>query len=556
MKDDREKLKSEKDSEDITDLSYKAKELIPKQVQNRHDFASKDLQSLVHELETHQIELEMQNSELRRIQHDLEESQRLYSDLFDFAPTGYFIFDRSGTVCSVNFTGVKMLGYDTKYEVIDRPFSVFVLPEDWEIFFEHLRDTFERQIKQVNELRLVRANRSIINVQLQSIISDETGDKHATCRTTILDITEIKQAQEQIKHSEQEIQNILNSITDIYIAYDREWRFVDLNRQAEKAIGKKRDEVIGKTFGEVFPKMLDSEYNLQYQKATKSMTPVHFEAKFKANKWFEIHAYPSKDRFFVYMKDISIRKKAENILSEQAAKLQQRSEQLEKTNKELESFSYSISHDLRAPLRAIDGFAKMILVKDGNNLSEYTKEKFEVIRANASKMGQLIDSLLEFSRLGRQALSLKDINMDDLVKEVWNELLNFHLERKMSFIMDELPKCYGDRHLIRQVLANLLGNAIKFTKDRNMALIEVGGYIKGKEHVYYIKDNGAGFDMMYYDKLFSVFRRLHNPEEFEGTGIGLAIVQRVIHKHGGRVWAEGKVDQGACFYFALPYLCT
>jgi len=239
-------------------------------------------------------------------------------------------------------------------------------------------------------------------------------------------------------------------------------------------------------------------------------------------------------------------------LEEDQQALEKSATRLEEMNKELESFSYSVSHDLRAPLRAIDGYARLILKKQGDKFDEDTTRKFNDIRSNAQMMGQLIDDLLTFSRLGRKAMSLAILDMDVLTKDAWKEVQASDPERKIKRTVNSVPPCYGDRALIKQVLINLLSNAAKFTKYKDAAEIVVGGYTDGNEMVYYIRDNGVGFDMAYYDKLFGVFQRLHSTDQFEGTGVGLATVQRIIRRHGGRVWAEGKVDEGATFYFSLP----
>jgi PAS domain S-box-containing protein len=226
--------------------------------------------------------------------------------------------------------------------------------------------------------------------------------------------------------------------------------------------------------------------------------------------------------------------------------------QLEAANKELESFSYSVAHDLRAPLRAIDGYARMILKKHGDKFDEDALNKFSTIRSNTHMMGQLIDDLLSFSRLGKKHISLTIPDMDAVVRDVWKEMQVINPNRNMVLTVNCVPPGYGDRALIKQVYLNLLFNAVKFTKYRDAAHIEAGGYTDGNEGVYYVRDDGVGFDMKYYDKLFGVFQRLHNPDDFDGTGVGLAIVQRIIHRHGGRVWAEGKVNEGATIYFTLP----
>lgn len=228
-----------------------------------------------------------------------------------------------------------------------------------------------------------------------------------------------------------------------------------------------------------------------------------------------------------------------------------RTRMLEVTNKELESFSYSVSHDLRAPLRAIDGYSRIILRDQANKLDPEAKRKFELIRSNTQMMGKLIDDLLSFSRLGRLEINMSSLDMEGLINDVWKELQIINPDRKLVLNLSNIPPGWGDRTLIKQVYSNLLSNAVKYTKPRAEAYIETSGYTEGNENIYYIKDNGVGFDMDYYDKLFGVFQRLHSTDDYEGTGVGLAIVQRIIHRHGGRVWAEGKVEEGATFYFAL-----
>jgi light-regulated signal transduction histidine kinase (bacteriophytochrome) len=229
----------------------------------------------------------------------------------------------------------------------------------------------------------------------------------------------------------------------------------------------------------------------------------------------------------------------------------ERTAQLEAANKELESFSYSVSHDLRSPLRAIDGFSRILREDHDDKLSDEGRRLLGVIRDSSQKMGQLIDDLLAFSRLGRHALSAAEIDMKRMVEDVLKEI---HVAGagRCRLELKALPPARGDATLLRQAWSNLLDNAIKFSGKHERPVIEVSGHENGAECVYCVKDNGVGFDMQYYDKLFGVFQRLHSEVEFRGTGVGLAIVQRVITRHGGRVWAEGKVNEGAMFYFALP----
>jgi PAS domain S-box-containing protein len=257
--------------------------------------------------------------------------------------------------------------------------------------------------------------------------------------------------------------------------------------------------------------------------------------------------------------DITASKLAEQAIRELNAELSHKAAQLEVTIKELESFSYSISHDLRAPLRAIDGFAQMMQEDYQERLDAEGKRYLSVIRQNSSRMGALIDDLLEFSRLGRQPVAHGEINVDALVREAVEEVLNSepHGERGAATAAPQievgpLPPARGDRGLLRQVWTNLIANAVKYSGKVQRPFIQVSGSEVGAENHYSVRDNGVGFDMQYADQLFRVFQRLHRADEFGGTGVGLAIVHRIVTRHGGRVWAQGVVNNGAVFSFSLP----
>lgn len=226
-------------------------------------------------------------------------------------------------------------------------------------------------------------------------------------------------------------------------------------------------------------------------------------------------------------------------------------EEVEAKNRELESFSYSVSHDLRAPLRAIDGFSKILLVEHSQALDTEGKRLLGVVRESVKTMGDLIDDLLEFSRVGRAEMTRSSVVMNALVDSVAREMIGTDSSRVIDFHRADLPEAAGDRAMLRQVVANLLGNAVKYTGPRNPARIEIGARAEGDEIVYFVKDNGVGFEMQYVQKLFGVFQRLHSSREFEGTGVGLALVKRIVERHGGRVWAEGRVGEGSTFFFTL-----
>lgn len=258
---------------------------------------------------------------------------------------------------------------------------------------------------------------------------------------------------------------------------------------------------------------------------------------------------------------VEIEKKEKNVielaqvnkeLAFQIQEKEKKAQELEAANKELESFSYSVSHDLRAPLRAIAGFSQVLTEDFGEELGEEAKIYFSEITRNVKKMGDLIDNLLDFSRLSKQNLFRVPVNVQEMVQDIIVEQKELLPKKETRIEIKELPAIKGDKNMLKQLFFNIISNAFKYTGKRENAVIEIGSYPEGANHVYYIKDNGAGFDPRYYDKLFGVFQRLHSSNEFEGTGVGLAIVQKIVSKHDGGVWADGKVGEGACFYVSLP----
>jgi K+-sensing histidine kinase KdpD len=257
----------------------------------------------------------------------------------------------------------------------------------------------------------------------------------------------------------------------------------------------------------------------------------------------------ARDRLQV---EVEQRKQQEDEIRKLNQKLANRAAELESSNKELESFAYSVSHDLRAPLRHVVGFSELLQKQAACFLDDKSKRYIKTILDSAQKMGKLIDDLLSFSRIGRAETKKSLVNLGQLVKDVVSEIEQETRGREIAWKIDALPVCYGDRSMLMLVLANLVSNAVKFTRMRTRAEIEIGCEDGDNGVEVFVRDNGAGFDMQYANKLFGVFQRLHRADEFEGTGIGLATVQRIIHRHGGKVRAEGAVDQGATFYFSLP----
>lgn len=336
----------------------------------------------------------------------------------------------------------------------------------------------------------------------------------------------------------------------------QQFMIVDTNKSLTELTGISQETAVGKPVDSIFPKEISS-YQQDYEAVAsggKSFRHVLYWEKMHRHLEISVVS-PQKGMIAIIANDVTGRKQREEEIQRLNENLEAlvriRTAQLEATNKELEAFSYSVSHDLRAPLRHVNGYVELLRKKFYDILPEKAKHYISNITDAAIQMGTLIDDLLQFSRAGKKELQYREINMAVLVKELLDKLIDKN-EGNIKCSVSDLPTVNGDYSLIRQVWVNLLENAIKYTRKKEKAIIEVGYTREEKNHVFYVKDNGIGFDMKYAKNLFGVFQRLHSQADFEGTGIGLANVQRIIHKHSGKVWAEAEPEKGAIFYFTLP----
>ena len=373
------------------------------------------------------------------------------------------------------------------------------------------------------------------------------------------DITREKNAQNELLQKGLLIEQSHEAI----LVWDFQQGILDWNSGSEMLYGYRREEALGRVSYEmlqtIFPIPVD-QFLADLQKNGLWSGDVIQRTKdglevFSSSR-YQIVELDGHRIVLQTNRDITDRKRAENELRSLNETLEgriaERTQLLEASNKELEAFSYSVSHDLRAPLRAIDGFSRMVIEDYGDKLDAEGVRLLNVIRTNAQNMGQLIDDLLQFSRLSRQPLETSPLDLQELARDVCRDIRGDEEVTPTEFRIGDLPESFGDRSLLRQVFVNLFSNAVKYSRQSERIEVEVGGFRQNGENIYFVRDHGIGFDMKYADKLFGVFQRLHDAEQFEGTGVGLAIVHRIVSRHGGRVWAEAELNKGATFFFSLP----
>jgi PAS domain S-box-containing protein len=386
----------------------------------------------------------------------------------------------------------------------------------------------------------------------------------------VQDVTDRKLSEEQLRQSEERYriltevspQVIWMSTSDGYITYCNQYWF--------DYTGLTREQTVGDGWtSAIHPDDRDRALTI-WKQALRDGTNYEVEIRLcraadGAYCWYVIRGLPVRDAAGQIIKwvgiasDIHDRKLAEAAIKQLnetlEQKIQERTAQLEAANKELESFSYSVSHDLRAPFRHIAGFVDLLQKRIGSTTLDETSQRYlNTIAQTAKQAGILIDELLTFSRMGRSEMRYINLNMQQLVQEVQRDLVTATKGRRINWHIEALPDIQGDPSMLRLVLYNLMSNAVKYTQTRTLAEISIGSTINDNEVIFFVRDNGVGFNMQYVHKLFGVFQRLHSDQQFEGTGVGLANVQRIIYRHQGRVWAEGVVNSGATFYFSLPKL--
>ena len=500
----------------------------------------------------------------KQAEEALKISEERYRNIFESAAIGIYRSTSEGKILLANSTLVKLLGFDSFEELAQRNLE----KEGYEK--EGQRNKFRKSIEKDGSVIGFEAvwktkdGKSVFVNENAKAFYDDNGNV-IYYEGTIEDITKRKKMEGTLRESEEKFRKaFLTNPDSITINCLDSGMYISVNNGFTQIFGYSEEEILGKTSLEINMWHNPADRKRFVNGLIKKGVVENFEAKLCAKSGkisdtlvsaaiIELEGVP---HILSTTKDITDRKRAEEEIRKLNETLEQRVEdrttQLLEANKELEAFSYSVSHDLRAPLRHINGFVDLLTEKYNDLLPDKGKHYLQTIVDASRHMGTLIDDLLQFSRTGRQEMQQADLDMNVILQEVLKLITHDIGEREVEWNIAVLPIINGDHALLRMVWYNLLSNAVKFTRDRESALIQIGFLEEEMEYTFYVRDNGAGFDMNYVHKLFGVFQRLHSKQEFEGTGIGLANVRRIIQRHNGRTWAESQPDQGATFYFTIP----
>jgi len=498
----------------------------------------------------------------KKAEETLRESEERFRSAFESAPIGIALVSPEGRFLKVNRSLCETTGY-SEQELLARDVQSITHPDDLDADLGYVQRMLNKEIRAYQvEKRYFHKLGHVVWVMLSRSVVHDVHDNPIYFIAQSEDITERKKAEETLRESEERFRSAFESAPIGIALISHEGRFLRVNRSLCEITGYSEEELCARDFQSITHPD-DLEANLAYMRRmlNKEIRTYQMEKRYlhkrghvvwvMLNRSMVCDVHDNPIYFIAQIEDITERKAAEERIGRLNRELEQRVAELTVLNKELEAFSYSVSHDLRAPLRSIDGFSQALLEDHADTLNAEGKSDLQRVRAASQNMARLIDDMLILARVTRSEMRRETVDLTALARTIAAELQKAEPGREVEFVIAEGATATGDRRLLTTVLENLLDNAWKFTGKHARARIDFGVAENEGRQAFFVRDDGAGFDMTYAGKLFGAFQRLHPSDQFKGTGIGLATVQRIIHRHGGKVWAEGAVEKGATFYFTL-----
>ncbi|ADZ09998.1 PAS/PAC sensor signal transduction histidine kinase [Methanobacterium lacus] len=563
-----------KDSE----MRKKAEEILQGNF-NPIKYTSKNVDEVIYELRVHQIELEMQNEELRVAQLKLEDSKHKYFDLYNYAPVGYFTLNKDGIILDVNLAGALLLGVE-RLNLQKSAFIQYIDPACRNEFHHHIMNVKKQRKDQTANIKLLKMNDPFY-AHLETVkVLDNEGNL-IEFRMSVFDINELKTTEEalkQIKHNlelkveerTQELKSaneynrsLIEASLDPLVTIGPDGKITDVNSSTEKFTGCTRNELIGSDFSDyftepekaregyqqVFKEGYVLDYPLEIKNKNRHTTPVLYNATVYKNKFNEVIGV------FAAARDITGIKKAERKLIKYQdtleKKVNERTKALKQSNKELKEFAYVASHDLKEPLRMITTFLQLLERRYKDKLDNEANDFIRFAVEGSKRMDNMINDLLEYSRIGNQEREFEYLQSEKLLDTVLMNLKSSITDTNAIITHDPLPLIFANEQLMIQLFQNIISNSIKYHGEKNPE-IHISTDNANDEYIFIIKDNGIGMNQNHLKKIFTIFQRLHTREEYEGTGIGLAIVQKIVQKHRGKIWVESELGKGTTFYFTIP----
>ena len=554
-------------------LREKAEKIIDNQlILSKEKSLSDD--ELIHELRVHQIELEIQNEELRESQIKLEDSNRKYFDLYNFAPDGYFTIDKDGIILESNLSGASLLGVERR-DLYKTAFIRYIEPDYLNEFHQYLLG-FEknRNRKHITEIKLIKSDKNPFYAHVEGICIKDNNGYFKEFRISVTDITELKNTEKALIASEERYREIFIDNPAVMIIVDvSNGNIIDANPAASKFYGYNHVEMLKMKIGDI--NVSDGALDEMSEVGSGQKNRLVLKHRLSNGKIRNVDVqsgfigHEDENMLCSIIQDITIQKKAEDALIDRNENISQMldverhdlesaetlleevTDNLEISNRALEQFAYVSSHDLREPLRMITSFLQLLKKRYGHDLDEDAHDFINYAVEGAKRLDMMLSDLLEFSKIGTQESEFKYLHSEKIVEQVLDNLNILIYDNNADVIYDSLPIIYANEYQMIQLFQNLISNSIKFHGDKDPK-VHISVKKEDNEYVFAVKDNGIGMEKQHLERIFTIFQRLHRRQQYDGSGIGLAISQRIVQELDGKIWAMSSLGRGSTFYFTIP----